>query len=129
LNKPARHLRQLVVPPLLALLIAACESKPAAGDGQYCNQSIAVLDQLENGPPFTSKDWGNLAVATSKLVYVMEECGSRVTGEKTALCADMRAALKTYEASEKVPRGANRDTAISRSYGIYQQMECDPPLD
>ena len=62
--------------------------------------------------------------ASSRLVYIDNDCGGLVTETKDELCAALSEAIDTFTSNPQVPSGANRDSAISVGRQVFAQSGC-----
>jgi len=124
---------------MLALLVLSCSDAPTGQQGaqqpgsesankQFCGKANEFLDKEASGEPLNPRLWGEMMFASARLVYVSQSCGERVATSKEELCAGLFAAAHAFAASETVPRGKNRDTAINQNRGAYVAGGCEPEL-
>ncbi len=85
------------------------------------------MDLADEGT-ITPRDWGVMMLAGSRLLYVTQECGVRVSEILEELCVTLADSIHVFAASPTVPKGENRDTAIRQSSTVYRDNGCQPPL-
>ena len=120
---------------MLALLLLSCSDAPTgqqgaqqSGNEPFCAMANEFLDKEASGEPVKLRLWDDMMLAGARLVYVTRSCGERVATSKEELCAGLFAAAHAFAASENVPRGTNRDTAINQNVGAYVAGGCEPEL-
>ena len=128
--RPVNMIHALLL--VLAFMPAGCDRDDTplydAASNDYCSGFNAFLDRVD-AFPVEPRDWGRMMLAAARLGYVTNECGDRVAAPREELCADLRAAMRYFEANEFVPRGDNRDSALRIGAQEYRAGRCEPPLD
>ncbi len=111
------------------LVLVACDNAPdkSARRVEYCRQATKFIDLADEGT-ITPRDWGNMMLAGSRLLYVTQECGTRVSETREELCVTLADSIRVFAASPTVPAGDNRDTAIRQSSKVYRSNGCHPSL-
>jgi len=105
-------------------LLSACEPAPQNKSAPICAQATGFieLNSLELQEP---RDWNRLVTAASRLVYLDSDCGDLVTEPKELLCASLIEAINIFANNPQVPKGPNRDQAISVGTETHSQSGCE----
>lgn len=105
-------------------LVAACETEPKKGGGYICAKAIEIIERnvVELQIP---RDWNRLMTASSRLVYLDNDCGELVTESQADLCVSLGEAIYTFETNPAVPLGANRDSALTIGSQTFKQSGCE----
>ena len=111
------------------LVLVACDKAPdkSARRAEYCQQATRLIDLADEGT-ITPRDWGVMMLAGSRLLYVSQECGARVSETIENLCITLADSIRVFAASPTVPTGKNRDTAIRQSSKVYWSNGRQPLL-
>ena len=109
---------------VVGCLVAACETEPKKGGGDICAKAIEMIKRnaVELVEP---RDWNRLMAASSRLVYLENDCGELITESQDELCASLGEAIETFETNPAVPLGANRDSALTIGSQIFKQSGCE----
>ena len=114
----------VVLVVIASSLLGACEPAPQNRDVEFiCLQATDLIERnsVELQQP---RDWNRLMTASSRLVYIENDCGELVTEPQEVLCAALSDAIDAFGGNAQIPLGPNRDRALSIGMQTFRQSGC-----
>jgi len=114
----------------LVIALAACEqSAPDTIEFEnVCAQPESLLDMEDQGI-LRPRTWGEMMLAGARVVYVQNDCGSRINAPMEQLCEQLAGKIQVFAEAPNVPPGEKRTLAINQGLDMYSQGGCQPTLD
>ena len=114
----------VVIVVIASGLLGACEPAPQNRDVEFICIQAADFIERNSEELQQPRDWNRLMAASSRLVYIENDCGELVTEPREVLCAALSDAIDAFGGNSQIPLGPNRDRALAIGMQTFRQSGC-----